>query len=144
MLELLTREIDLLVGRLRDFTPARYAAAALPFADRAGVARHLAQQLVTFSGSDRQLPVLPPLACADLVAVTGADLAAARPAGEVVAAALAEVLLHRFDLDGSPPGRAAALAVLAVLDPSPPATGATAAPPERLLALARRRCPAWS
>lgn len=159
---LLDRETALVVRRLRGFTAARYAAAAPPFASRAAVARHLAEAL-TVAGQGvesaaapepprwRRLPDLPVLALADMVAVTGQDLVRAleppppavwtpegrRTAAEVAASLLAEVLLHRRDLDGSPPGAEAAAAVLAVLEPARPGT------PRELLAAAAARCAAY-
>lgn len=131
MLDLLAREIDLLVGRLRGFTPARYAATAPPFPARADVVRHLAQRLVDLAGIGRSLPDLPATALADVVAVTGQDLVRSDPSPDVIREALGEVVLHRYDVDGARPG---------------PRTAATAgtADPEALLADARRRCPAYA
>jgi hypothetical protein len=153
---LLDREAGLLVRRLRGFTEARYAAEAPPFASRAAVARHLAQALastaqdIESAGSNeepsgRRLPALPPLALADAVAVTANDLVAALEptltmsvaVDAVAAGALAEVLLHRRDLDGSPPGWESAAAALEVLTP-----GAVASP-RLLLIEAQHRCPAY-
>jgi len=159
---LLDREAALVVRRLRGFTEARYAAAAPPFDSRAAAARHLGEVLaVAGQGVEsataaeaprwRQLPDLPALALADAVAVTANDLLSAlqlpaesvwtptgrRPAAVVAAGALAEVLLHRRDLDGSPPGAEAAAAALAVLAPAHPPG------PRPLLAEAQRRCAAY-
>ncbi len=156
---LLERESELLVGRLRLFTGARYAAAALPLPSRADLARHLAQVLaVGGQGLEspgrqlpvvwRQLPELPDLALADQIAVTASDaVRAARAltgretvptpgaptqAREVVAQLCSEVLLHRAELDGAGPGRSAVGTVLAVLAPGNP--------PDRFAAAARARC----
>lgn len=134
---LLEREIDLLVARLRHFTPARYAAPAPPFGTRADAAWHLAGQLVAAAGVDRPLPPLPVMALADVIAVTGNELLLSAPEPPIVAAVLAEVLLHRYELDGSLPGPRAAAAVLPLLDPAVPADR------EQLLPAARRRCPAY-
>ena len=135
--ELLAHELNLLVTRLRDFSPARYAAPAPPFASRAAALRHLAGYLVVAAGIDRQLPALPDMALADVIAVTGHDLCAAAPTEAVAAAALAEVLLHRYEVDGSLPGRRAAASVLRVLEPS------VTPSPSRLLRVARLSCPAY-
>lgn len=135
--ELLGRELDLLVARLRDFSPARYGAPAPPFASRAGAMWHLARYLVSATGVERPLPVLPDMALADVVAVVGHDLCLSEPDEAAAAAALAEVLLHRYEIDGSVPGRRAFRAVLDALDP----TGSES--PRQLLRVARLRCPAY-
>lgn len=94
-----------------------------------------------------ELPELPDVALADEIAVTGHDLVTAlrttppdrqvdgSTASVLAARLLAEVLLHRHDLDGAAPGRRVAAAVLAVLAPG--------TPPDRCLAVARDRCPAY-
>ena len=159
---LLEREAAQLVRRLTGFTEARYAAAAPPFGSRAEVVRHLAGLLaeagqgVEQAGSDdqpawRALPDLPALSLADAVAVTAHDLVTAlelpgpavwTPAGrrspaEVCAGMLAEVVLHRRDIDGSRPGSETAGAVLEVLAPASPRS------PAAVLAVAAERCPAY-
>lgn len=151
-----------MVRRLRGFTESRYAAAAAPLNSRAEVARHLAQVLAVagqgIESADaagqpswRPLPDLPVLALADVVAVTANDLLGAlesppvsawTPAGrrsvvEVAAVVLAEVLLHRRDLDGSAPGAEAAAACLAVLAPG------QAQGPGLLFMQAQLRCSAY-
>jgi len=152
---LLEREAAQLVRRLTGFTEARYAAAAPPFGSRAEVVRHLAG-LLAQAGSDdqpawRALPDLPALSLADAVAVTAHDLVTAlelpgpavwTPAGrrspaEVCAGMLAEVVLHRRDIDGSRPGSETAGAVLEVLAPASPRS------PAAVLAVAAERCPAY-
>lgn len=168
---MLERELELVVRRLRGFTPVRYAAPAAPFPTRADAAYHLAEVLAdaepavlsvlavlavlaavgAAAGPTRRpaLPRLGDMALADQVAVLGHDLVRAlratragpgRPASEqahVVALLLAEVLLHRHDLDGAAPAADAARLVLDVLDPSVPGT------PARLLVVAAARCPAY-
>ncbi|MEP6464284.1 MAG: hypothetical protein ABJC62_12910 [Frankiaceae bacterium] len=146
--EFLARELDLLVARLRDFSPARYAAPATPFASRAGALWHLAEYLVAAAGVDRRLPVLPDMAVADVVAVTGHDLCVAlafapEPAQRLATAgALAEVLLHRYGIDGAMPGRRASAAALAVLEPAALDPRGVAGPGQ-LLRVARLRCSAY-
>lgn len=134
---LLERETSLLVDRLRTFTTTRFAAAAPPFATKAAVVRHLAQQLVAAAGVRRTLPALPVAALPDMLAVVAHDLLDTEPTEPVAAGLLAEVLLHRYELDGSAPGRRASAAVLRTLEPG------NEAAPDRLLAAARRRCPAY-
>lgn len=132
--ELLDHELTLLVTRLRDFSPTRYAAPTPPFPSRAAALRHLTVYLVRAAGVDRQLPTLSDMALADIVAVTGHDLCATELTEAGAAAALAEVLLHRYDVDASLPGRPAAEAVLRVLDP------AAEPSPRQVLVAARARC----
>lgn len=159
---LLGAESELLVRRLRGYTAARYAAAAAPFDSRAGVARHLLEGLaLAGQGVEaaaaatepawRAVPDLPVLALGDATAVMAHDLVAAlasrpaaawtrgrrRPSLELAAQTLAEVLLHRRDLDGSTPGTEAASAAMAVLAPDRPAT------PGELLRLAMTGCSAY-
>jgi hypothetical protein len=136
--EVLERELDLLVRRLRGFTPARYGAAAPPFPTRADAAWHLAQRLVELAGTPERIPELPVAALPDVLTVVGRDLLETDPDPATTARALAEVLLHRYDVDGAPPGPHASAQALRVLDPD-------AAPvPQALLVAARRRCPAYA
>ena len=106
---LLAKEVSSLVQRLRLWTPARWAAAAEPWGTRADLGRHLAQSLAdaaaeTEGGPPRALPVLhPDLLVADQVAVAGDDLVRAGPDQQVVQAAVAHLLVHRFDLLGEEP-----------------------------------------
>lgn len=159
---LLEREAALLVRRLTGLTEARYAAAAPPFGSRSEVVRHLAGLLaeagqgIEQAGSEdeptwRALPDLPALSLADAVAVTAYDLVTAlespgssvwtvggrRPPAELCADMLAEVVLHRRDIDGSRPGPETADAVLEVLAPASPRS------PAAVLAVAAERCPAY-
>ena len=137
MRAVLQRELDLLVRRLRGFPAARYAAAAPPFPTRADAAWHLAQRLVELAGSGQRIPDLPVAALPDVLAVVGRDLLDADPDVDTTARALAETLLHRYDVDGAPPGPHASTLALQVLDPAAPPT------PDALLAAARRGCPAY-
>jgi hypothetical protein len=107
--ELLAKEVGSLVGRLRLWTPQRWAATADPWGTRADLGRHLAQwfadQAAGAEGQPlRQLPVLhPDLLVADQLAVTGDDLVGAAPADEACEEAVAHVLAHRLDLLGEEP-----------------------------------------
>lgn len=135
--ELLDHELTLLVARLRDFSPTRYAAPAPPFPTRAAAMWHLAGQLVRAAGQNRSLPALPDMALADVLAVTGHELCATALTERSAAAALAEVLLHRYEVDSSLPGGRTAAAVLGELAPDVEST------PRRLLPVARAHCPAY-
>lgn len=171
---LLDREARLLVARVRDWSAARWGAAAPPFATRADAAHHLAARLADFAhvveggASPPPLPRLgSDLVLPDQLAVTALDLrralltAAGGPEGpagrRVAAAALAELLLHRRDLDGAGPLPDSTAAVLAALAPGSPASpNSPALAPrgparpgaggdaERMLALAAACCPAYA
>ena len=114
---LLRRESRSLAQRLRLWTPARYAAAAPPFATRGELVHHLAQALADLAtqlegGPRRALPRLDSdLGLADQLAVTADDLVRAQPSAQQAAAATSHLLLHRHDLlaEPVPPGLAAAL-----------------------------------
>ncbi len=106
---LLAKELASLAGRLRLWTPQRWAAAAEPWATRADLGRHLAQWLADRAAQlegqpTRELPVLQPdLLVVDQIAVTGDDLLRADPSADACAQATAHVLLHRYDLLGEEP-----------------------------------------
>jgi hypothetical protein len=106
---LLAKELASLVQRLRLWTPARWAAACEPWGTRADLGRHLAQwcadeAAALEAGPQRVLPVLTPdLLVADQLAVTGDDLLRAGPSPELVADAVAHLLLHRSELLGDEP-----------------------------------------
>lgn len=125
----LSRELDLLVERLRPWTTTRWAAAVEPWGgadrplgSRADVGHHLAvalaaPALAVLAAAGRapagvEVPRLPhATALPDQVAVLGQELLDAVDDPEVLRRALAEVLLHRADLDGAAPGpQASALA----------------------------------
>jgi hypothetical protein len=114
---LLRRESRSLVQRLRLWTPARYAAAAPPFASRGDLVRHLAQALADRAAELEDLPrrLLPrldtDLGLADQLAVTADDLVRAQPSRQRAAAAVCHLLLHRHDLlvEPVPPSLAEAL-----------------------------------
>jgi hypothetical protein len=116
--ELLRRESQSLVERLRLWTPARWAAAApSPYGTRGDVAHHLASALADLAADVEATPhrVLPrldsDLALPDQLAVTADDLVRAEPPAALAARATAHLLLHRRDLLGEdvPAGLAAAL-----------------------------------
>ena len=107
--QLLAKELDSLVQRVRAWSPTRWAAEAAPWGTRADLGRHLAQWLADQASSlegqpQRDLPVLhPDLLVADQLAVTGDDLVRAMAADEVCRDAVAHLLAHRFDLLGEDP-----------------------------------------
>ena len=127
--ELLRREADLLVQRLRVWTPTRWAAG-----DRAAVALHLAQVLADAAADlegepRRALPDLgSPLALPDQVAVTADDVVRADPPADLARELVLHLLLHRHDL-------------LADDVPMSLAERLGAGSGEALLAAARRTCP---
>lgn len=98
--DLLAREAASLVARLRLWTPARFAAAALPYGTRGDLVHHLAQSLADDVG---QAPVRLPrldsdLALPDQVAVTADDLVRAGPDDATAREVTAHLLLHRAEL----------------------------------------------
>lgn len=97
MPDLLAREAASLVARLRLFTPARWAAEALPWGTRADLVHHLASSFVVAAGETAQaLPRLDSdLALPDQLAVTADDLVRA---GVPSADQVAHLLLHRREL----------------------------------------------
>jgi hypothetical protein len=114
-LDVLAREVRALVSRLRGFSITRFRAAAPPFASRGDAAHHLVSAVAAAAalaegGPVRAVPRLGDFALADQLAVVGADLLAAlavRPDEGLAADALGELVLHRRDIDGFPPGREA-------------------------------------
>lgn len=106
MPDLLRKEVDSLVARLRLWTPARWAAACEPWGSRADLGRHLAQSWADVAADRegqprRRLPVLSPdLLVADQLAVTGDDLVRTDPEEALVADLVAHLLAHRLDLLG--------------------------------------------
>ena len=120
---LLRRESRSLVQRLRLWTPARWAAAAPPYATRAELAHHLAQSLADLAAEaeEEQRRVLPrldgDLALPDQLAVTADDLVRAAPSPGAAVAATAHLLAHRKDLldEDVPAGLAAALGIADVV-----------------------------
>ena len=107
--QLLAKELDSLVQRLRAWSPTRWAAEAAPWGTRADLGRHLAQWLADQASSlerqpGRELPLLhPDLLVADQLAVTGDDLVRTLPPDEVCRDAVAHLLAHRLDLLGDEP-----------------------------------------
>lgn len=96
---LLAREAASLVARLRLFTPARWAAEALPHGTRGDLVHHLAASLVVAAGETRErLPRLDDLGLADQLAVTADDLVRVGPATSVALDQVAHLLLHRREL----------------------------------------------
>lgn len=96
---LLAREATSLVARLRLFTPARWAAEALPHGTRGDLVHHLSGALVAATGeTDRALPRLDDLVLADQLAVTADDLVRSEPDERVALDQTAHLLLHRREL----------------------------------------------
>lgn len=110
---LLAREAASLVARLRLFTPARWAAEALPYGTRGDLVHHLAQWLADRTGeAPVRLPRLDSdLALPDQLAVTADDLVRSGPPDSLAADAAAHLLLHRTELldESVPAGLVAAL-----------------------------------
>ncbi|GAC1323564.1 MAG: hypothetical protein NVSMB13_03630 [Mycobacteriales bacterium] len=152
---LLRHELTGLLDRLAAWPARRWAGVAGPFASRAEAARHLADGLAAASWRLESAPVdqRPPVpdlgadaVVVDQLAVTADDLDRAlrdpdrltgSAAGPIAAHALAEVVLHRHDLDGIRPTSRVALAVLGVLVPGEPRSE----PVVEVLAAARGWCP---
>ena len=116
VLDLVADELARLVSRLRSIGAARLGQASVPpFLTRADAVRHLVRELVAVA-DDTLGHGLPPrfedVLLGDQLAVVGADaLTALRsaPDGSTEAVfVLGEVVLHRYDLDGTlPRGEAA-------------------------------------
>ncbi|MCU1678175.1 MAG: hypothetical protein JWM93_2933 [Frankiales bacterium] len=108
----LERELRGLRSRLREATPTWFSVAAPPFASRAEGAFHVVRRiaLAAFSAEFRdrdmpELPRLPVLSLPDQLDVVADDLLTAAPIdGDVAGRLLAELLLHRWHIDGSLPG----------------------------------------
>jgi hypothetical protein len=117
VLDLATDELARMVSRLRSIGGPRLGTASVPpFATRADAVQHLVRELVEISGDSVQhgFPKrLEDALLGDQLAVVGAD--ALQALGSRVAEAadeslfiLGEIVLHRFDVDGSLPGGAVA------------------------------------
>jgi hypothetical protein len=107
-LELAAQELDRLSSRLRNIGAGRLASTAEPpFGTRAGAIRHLVRELVLLTDDTLTYGFPPPvedLLLGDQLAVVGADaLAAMRSRGEDGVFLLGELVLHRYDLDGTLP-----------------------------------------
>lgn len=107
--DLLAKELSSLIGRLRIWTPTRWAAAAEPWGTRADLTRHLAQWFADEAaaaegGPRRLLPTLSPdLLVVDQLAVTGDDLLRSAPGARTCSEAVDHLLVHRLDLLGDSP-----------------------------------------
>ncbi len=114
---LLRREARLLVERLRQWTPARFAASAPPWGSRGDLVHHLAQDLIDRTalaggGASRPLPRLASdLVLPDQLAVSADDLVRAGLSDAAAVTAAAHLLAHRTELleDEIPAGLADAL-----------------------------------
>lgn len=115
--DLLRRESRSFVGRMRLWTPARWAAQASASGTRADVVHHLAQCYADAAAGLEGRPTRPlprldsDLALPDQLAVTTDDLLRAGPSVEQARAAAAHLLLHRGQLldEQVPPGLADAV-----------------------------------
>jgi len=107
VLDLATSELARLVSRLRSIGAPRLAAPSVPpFRTRADAIHHLVRELVHLTDESHGFPEpLGDVLLGDQLAVIGADALAAlrsRPDEETVYV-LGEVVLHRFDVDGTLP-----------------------------------------
>ena len=105
---MLEQELARLVSRLRSIGGPRLAAASVPpFTKRADAIHHLVRELVVLADEAHGLPArLEDVLLGDQLAVVGGDALVAmrsRGSADEVLFALGEVVLHRFDLDGSLP-----------------------------------------
>jgi hypothetical protein len=131
VLDLAAQELARLVSRLRSIGAPRLATASTPpFATRADAIHHLVRELVLVADSSHGFPRrFEDVLLGDQLAVVGADALLALGSDGHSAHArfvLGEIVLHRFDLDGSLP-KGDAVRVLGDGD---------------LLSLLRERCPA--
>lgn len=97
-------ELRLLVESVRRREPAWWSATGRTGHNRGAIARHLAQVLVDAAGIARKLPDVEDRSLADVLTVVGRDLANT----DIDVAwidVLAEVLVHRDDMDGQGIGR---------------------------------------
>jgi hypothetical protein len=110
--ELAAQELGRLVSRLRSIGAARLATASVPpFATRADAVHHLVRELVLVAGDSHGFPRrFEDVLLGDQLAVVGADALRVLSSDAEAVFVLGEVVLHRFDLDGSlPKGEAARL-----------------------------------
>jgi hypothetical protein len=126
--ELAAQELARLVSRLRSIGAPRLAAASVPpFATRADAIHHLVRDLVVLGDSTHGFPPrFEDVLLGDQLAVVGADALRVLGSDGDARFVLGEIVLHRYDLDGSLP-KGKALHVLGDGD---------------LVALLRPRCPA--
>ena len=131
-LELAAAELARLVSRLRSIGAPRLATASVPpFGTRADAIHHLVRELVVMADESHGFPKrFEDVLLGEQLAVVGVDALAAVGAGDDATARavllLGEVVLHRYDLDGSLP-KGDALEILGGGD---------------LVATLRARCPA--
>ena len=129
--DLLADELTRLVSRLRSIGGPRLASASVPpFSTRADAISHLIRELVVVADEQHGFPDrIDDVLLGDQLAVVGADALRALSGNGSDAEAqfvLGEVVLHRFDLDGTLP-KGPAVAALGGGD---------------LVARLRERCPA--
>jgi hypothetical protein len=131
VLDLASDELARLVSRLRSIGAPRLAAASVPpFVTRADAIHHLVRELVVVADETHGFPKrFEDVLLGDQLAVVGADALrelGSRADPDEALFVLGEVILHRFDLDGSLP-KGDAVSVLGGGD---------------LVARLRARCPA--
>jgi hypothetical protein len=108
--QLAAQELGRLVSRLRSIGAPRLAAASVPpFVTRADAVHHLVHELVLVAGDTHGFPRrFEDVLLGDQLAVVGADALRALGSDAEAVFVLGEIVLHRFDLDGSlPKGEAA-------------------------------------
>ena len=112
VIDALDREVRGFARRLREAPMHWFAAAAPPFATREDAAFHVVRRIASAAVAcecpDRAMPSVPrvpALAMADQLDVVSHDLFAVVDGHDGLAGQLlAELLLHRWHIDGSPPG----------------------------------------
>jgi hypothetical protein len=103
--QLAAQELGRLVSRLRSIGAPRLAAASVPpFATRADAVHHLVRELVLVADDSHGFPRrFQDVLLGDQLAVVGADALRALSSDTEAVFVLGEIVLHRFDLDGSLP-----------------------------------------
>ncbi len=103
--ELAGQELARLVSRLRSIGAPRLATASVPpFVTRADAVHHLVRELVALTDDSHGYPHrFEDVLLGDQLAVVGADALASLGSESDGVFLLGEIVLHRFDLDGSLP-----------------------------------------
>jgi hypothetical protein len=103
--ELAAQELARMVTRLRSIGAPRLATASVPpFASRADAVHHLVRELVAVVDDSHGYPKrFEDVLLGDQLAVVGAEALQALSSESEAVFVLGELVLHRFDLDGSLP-----------------------------------------